>query len=142
MLRIFKLSKYSSSLKIVGEVINEKKVELGVAILITFLLLLVSASLMFYIEHEVQPEAFPDMFASLWWAIATLTTIGYGDVYPITGLGKLLSGVIALLGIGLVALPTGVISGAFIEKIMAQRKKKDSLHKTICPHCGKEIVLF
>lgn len=139
MLRVLKLSRYSKSLNIIGEILNEKKTELGVAIFVTFLLLVFSASLMFYIENDAQPEAFPDMLSSLWWAIATLTTIGYGDVYPITGLGKLLSGIIAILGIGLVALPTGIFSGAFIEKIMAQRKRKETLEKKVCPHCGKEI---
>lgn len=69
-----------------------------------------------------------------WWAIATLTTVGYGDVYPITALGKFVSGTIAVLGIGLVALPTGLISAGFIDKI---GKTKSAPNK--CPHCGKDL---
>ena len=89
---------------------------------------------MYYIEGKAQPEQFSNVLASFWWAIATLTTVGYGDVYPITGLGKFVSGFIAILGIGLIALPTGIISAGFMEKIGKQNTKE-----TNCPHCGKEI---
>ena len=92
------------------------------------------SSLIYFIENEAQPEAFPNIFASFWWAIATLTTVGYGDVYPITGWGKFLSGIIAFLGIGVVALPTGIISSGFMQKL--ERRKKQ-INK--CPHCGKSI---
>ncbi|MDO5576496.1 MAG: potassium channel family protein, partial [Fibrobacter sp.] len=71
---------------------------------------------------------------SIWWAVATLTTVGYGDIYPVTVLGKFLSGIIAILGIGIVALPTGIISSGFMSE-MAYREKR--LH--ICPHCGKKL---
>ena len=91
---------------------------------------------MYYVEGDKQPDLFPNILASFWWAIATLTTVGYGDVYPITGLGKLMSGLIAILGIGLVALPTGLISAGFISKIEI-RKQTDPDKK--CPHCGKQI---
>ena len=89
---------------------------------------------MYYVEGEAQPDKFPNIVACFWWAIATLTTVGYGDVYPITALGKVISGLIAMLGIGLVALPTGIVSAGFMEKI--GRNKKESRK---CPHCGKEI---
>ena len=88
---------------------------------------------MFYVESEKQPDAFSNILVSFWWAVATLTTVGYGDIYPVTGLGKFISGIIALLGIGLVALPTGIIGAGFVEKI---GKKKESKK---CPHCGKDI---
>ncbi len=97
---------------------------------------------MFYIENNAQPDVFPNILSSIWWAVATLTTIGYGDIYPITGAGKLLSGIIALLGIGLIALPTGILSGAFIEKVSeAKANKKIEEMKMICPHCKKEIQI-
>jgi voltage-gated potassium channel len=70
----------------------------------------------------------------MWWVVATLTTVGYGDVYPITGLGKLLASLIALLGIGMVALPTGVISAGFSEEVQTRKAAT-----TVCPHCGKQI---
>lgn len=90
---------------------------------------------MYYIENEAQPEQFPNIIASIWWAVATLTTVGYGDVYPVTVIGKILSGVIAVLGIGLVALPTGIISSGFITEVS---NIKQSKHR-VCPHCGKEF---
>ncbi len=91
---------------------------------------------MYFVEGEKQPELFPNILETFWWAIATLTTVGYGDVYPVTGFGKIISGIIALLGIGLVALPTGLISAGFINKIEDKKKEKKN---TKCPHCGKEI---
>jgi voltage-gated potassium channel len=89
---------------------------------------------MFYIENEAQPDKLSSIGDSLWWSVATLTTVGYGDVYPITPLGKLLSAVIALIGIGFIALPTGILSSAFIEQV---RNEKSLCKK--CPHCGNDI---
>jgi voltage-gated potassium channel len=93
---------------------------------------------MFSVENPVQPDKFPNIFASIWWAVATMTTSGYGDVYPITTLGKIISGIVAFLGIGLIALPTGIISAGFIEKI---NKSKDEKKSYFCPHCGKKVDL-
>lgn len=133
LLRIFKITRYSNALKLIGKVLKRKKEELFLTMFLTFLLLLVSSSLMFYIEHDAQPKNFSNIFQSFWWAVATMTTIGYGDIYPVTALGKFLSGIIAILGIGLVALPTGIVSSSFIETM-----KENNQEKT-CPHCGREI---
>lgn len=130
LFRVIKIARYSKALSLIGDVLKRKKEELFLTIFITFLLLLVASSLMFYVEHDAQPEQFSNIFQSFWWAIATLTTIGYGDIYPVTALGKLLSAVIALLGIGLVALPTGILSAGFMDSL-----KKNENPKT-CPHCG------
>ncbi|MFA9389812.1 MAG: ion transporter [Prolixibacteraceae bacterium] len=135
-LRILKVNRYNNSLNIIGAVIREKKSELAVTGFVTFLILLLASFLMYYVEGEKQPEQFPNILASFWWAIATLTTVGYGDVYPITALGKVISGFIALLGIGLVALPTGLISAGFMSKI--EKRNQNDIEKT-CPHCGKPI---
>jgi voltage-gated potassium channel len=137
LFRILKIARYSKSLKMIGKVLKQKKEALILTLFVCFLLLLIASSLMYYIEHEAQPEEFPDIFSSFWWAIATLTTIGYGDVYPVTALGKFLSGIIALLGIGLIALPTGIIGAGFIEALEEEKKKKDE--KAFCPYCGKKI---
>jgi voltage-gated potassium channel len=134
--RILKISRYNSTLNLIGAVIKDKKAELGMTLFVTFLILVIASFLMFHIEGPVQPDKFPNVFSTMWWAIATLTTIGYGDVFPITGLGKVLSGIIALLGIGLVALPTGIISAGFIEKL---NKVKSGKKITVCPHCREEI---
>lgn len=134
-LRVLKINRYNNSLNLIWSVVKEKKTELAITGFLTFLILLIASFIMFYVEGEKQPEAFPNILASFWWAIATLTTVGYGDIYPITGMGRLISGLIAILGIGLVALPTGIVSAGFIEKIS---KKNDLSEK--CPHCGKEIT--
>lgn len=136
ILRVLKVNRYSSSLELIGEVLNKKKYELLVTLFVTVLLLLLASSVMYYIENPSQPETFPNIIAAFWWAVATLTTVGYGDVYPVTGLGKLVSGIIALLGIGLVALPTGIISSGFME-VLAERRKTNGPIK--CPSCGTAI---
>ena len=136
VLRILKISRYSSSLKLIRDVLKEKSNEIGMIFLIAFILLIISGFVMFSIENKVQPDVFPDVFASLWWAVITLTTVGYGDIYPVTALGKLINGFVAVLGIGLITLPAGIISAGFIEKSRTRKENK----KKICPHCGKEIV--
>ena len=146
LLRVMKLSRHSESLRMIRRVLRNSKAELGVTVFVVFILLIVSSSLMYYIEHDAQPEAFQNIGQGFWWAVATLTTVGYGDIYPVTGLGKLISGLIALLGIGLVALPTGIISSAFMTEL--DNKNKEEKHCTFdhttmttryCPHCGEKL---
>jgi len=132
-MRIFKIHRYNNSLTLIYSVIKEKKSELAITRFVALLILLVASFLMYNVEGDVQPDKFPNMLSCLWWAIATLTTVGYGDVYPVTGLGKFLSAIIAVLGIGLVALPTGIISAGFVDKI--GKKKREPKR---CPHCGEE----
>jgi voltage-gated potassium channel len=142
LLRIFKLGRYSKSLKTIQYIFKETKAELSITVFVTFVLMILSSTLMYYIEHDAQPEKFASIGDAVWWAVATLTTVGYGDVYPVTALGKILSGIIALIGIGFVALPTGIISSAFIEKIQAEKKSKKSKkvkNKECCPTCGKNL---
>lgn len=134
-LRILKINRYNSSLTLIRDVLREKRSEIGITFFIAILILLISGFAMYTIENPVQPDKFPNMFSSLWWAVATLTTVGYGDIYPITTVGKVISSIVAFLGIGLVALPTGIISSGFITKLNQSRNKKS----IICPHCGKEI---
>ena len=117
ILRILKINRYTKSLTLIMNVLKRKKEQLMVTLFVTFLLLLLSSSIMYHLESDSQPDAFPNIIASFWWAIATLTTVGYGDVYPITVMGKFLSAIIALLGIGIVAIPTGIISSGFIEEL-------------------------
>ncbi len=142
ILRILKLKRHIQSIDMIVQVFRDKWDEIGVTFFATSVLLLVAAVLMYYIEGEVQPENFPNIPATLWWAVATLTTVGYGDVFPITGMGRILSGIIAVLGIGLVALPTGILSAAFLEELQAKRKKsRKKLKKedAVCPHCGEPL---
>lgn len=145
LLRVFKLNRYMDSMGVLSRVLRREKEQLLITVFMTFLLMLIASSMMYYLENKAQPEAFPNIIASFWWAIATLTTVGYGDVYPVTGLGRILSGIIALLGIGLVALPTGIISSGFLAELEDQKKKdqapKERIH-IICPSCGTHIVEF
>ncbi len=134
LFRVFKISRYSKSLKLISSVLKEAKEELFVSIFIVFILMVFSATLMFYIENDAQPEKFQNIGDAFWWAIATLTTVGYGDIYPITSYGKFLSAIIALLGIGFVALPTGIISSEFIRRVQNNKTFKNNDCK--CPKCG------
>lgn len=135
LLRLLKLKRYFKSLSIIQNVIVKTKNEIMVTIFLVFILLILASTLMYNIEKTAQPEAFKNIGQAMWWAVATLTTVGYGDIYPITGLGKILSTFIALLGIGIVALPTGIISSAYIDEV---RKLRNNT-QCECPHCGKEI---
>jgi voltage-gated potassium channel len=85
---------------------------------------LFSASAIYYLEHEAQPEKFSSITESIWWATVSLATVGYGDVYPVTAGGKIFASIISLIGIGIVAIPTGIISASFVEEIHNQRKGK------------------
>ena len=131
LFRLFKVSRYVKSLRTIKNVFVEKKEELLIAIFSVLLLLVFSSSLMYFVEHEAQPEKFTSIPAAMWWGIATLTTIGYGDMYPITAWGKFLGGIIALLGIGLFALPAGILASGFAGEIQKKETKKQK-----CPHCG------
>lgn len=141
LLRIFKLNRYTRALGLFTHVFYEKRNELGITLFVMFLMLLMSSTIMYYLESDVQPEEFPDIISTFWWSVATLTTVGYGDVYPVTGWGKLISGIIAVLGIGLVALPTGILSAGFIEKLEEGSKEKEKKEQpfNFCPHCGERL---
>lgn len=89
---------------------------------------------MYFVENEAQPEQFSSIPATMWWGVTTLTTVGYGDVHPVTPLGKLLAAVIAILGIGVFALPTGILAVSFVEEMRGRPERP-----AVCPHCGKEL---
>ncbi|MDR1956302.1 MAG: ion transporter [Treponema sp.] len=144
LLRILKLNRYNNAVELIAQVFRGEKEKIFTTIFMTGLMLLLASSVMYYVENTAQPDKFPNIIATLWWAVATLTTVGYGDVYPITTIGKVLSGVIALLGIGLVALPAGIISSGFIKAISKEEQQEGiradgPAGKRVCPHCGKEI---
>lgn len=138
-LRILKIGRYNNSLSLIITVVKEKKTELFLTGFIAFLIILIASFLMFYAEHEAQPQKFPDILSCFWYAIATLTTVGYGDIYPITRVGQFLSGLIAIMGIGIVALPTGIISSGFINKLKKEKKHTVNPKTNKCPHCGKDL---
>lgn len=135
LFRLAKLGRYSRALQAIWQVVRGKRAELVIALLWMAVVLVVASSLMYMAENEQQPEAFSSIPATMWWGIMTLTTVGYGDVYPITVLGKLTAAVIAVVGIGLFALPAGILGSAFVEL----REQQSAERSAVCPHCGKSI---
>jgi voltage-gated potassium channel len=136
ILRVLKLARYSRTLRIFGAVFKAKRPDIALMTLFLAVLVVVASSLMYFVEHAAQPDRFSSIPAAMWWSVMTLTTVGYGDIYPITPLGKLVGAMIALIGIGFFALPAGVLAGAFAEELA---KRRSSASPKTCPHCGKEI---
>ncbi len=138
--RIVKLARYSRALRLLGQVLLDRKEELISIFFVLMTLLIVSSSLMYFVEHEVQPTVFPNIPATMWWGIITLTTVGYGDTFPVTAVGQSIAAVIAILGIGMFALPAGILGAAFTEALADLRTKhKKNEPEPHCPHCGKNI---
>jgi voltage-gated potassium channel len=131
--RIAKLGRYVSALGLMGRVVKTRKEELVVTSVLMLFMLVIAASLMYHAENVVQPDNFPSIISTMWWAVATLTTVGYGDVYPVTAAGRFLASLVAILGIGFFALPISILGSGFVEEL----QKHDS--HIYCPHCGKEI---
>lgn len=142
LLRLFKVNRYTSALSTIADVFKKKASQLISSMIVVSLLMIIASVLMYNVENEAQPDKFQNAFSGLWWAVATLTTVGYGDIYPVTAAGKILSAIIALLGIGLVAVPTGIISAGFTENLQEKQKEKEKEEtdeKKFCPYCGKRI---
>ena len=114
--RLFRINAYYDSLNVITEVISGKKQQLLSSVFIISILMIASSLCMYSLEHEAQPEVFSNAFSGIWWSVSTLLTVGYGDIYPITTLGKVFSIFIAFLGVGMVAIPTGIISAGFVEQ--------------------------
>lgn len=114
--RLFRINAYYDSLNVITEVIVSKKQQLLSSVFIITVLMLASSLCMYSLEHEAQPEVFANAFSGIWWSVSTLLTVGYGDIYPITALGKAVSIVITFLGVLMVAIPTGIISAGFVEQ--------------------------
>lgn len=140
LLRIFKVNRYTKALSTIAAVFKSKISQLLSSMFVVALLMIIAFVLMFSIENSAQPKVFDNAFSALWWAIATITTVGYGDIYPVTVAGKILSTIIALLGIALVAVPTGIISAGFIEQVTDSKKgEQEDTEKSYCPYCGHKL---
>lgn len=114
--RLFRINAYYDSLNVITEVLTSKKQQLLSSVFILLVLMLGSSLCMYSLEHEAQPEVFQNAFSGIWWSVSTLLTVGYGDIYPVTTLGKLFGTIIAFLGVGMVAIPTGIISAGFVDQ--------------------------
>lgn len=135
LFRLFRVTRYAHALKLIRDVIVEHKEELLLCFSFIIFTLLISSSVMYYLEHSVQPERFKSIPATLWWGVITMTTTGYGDMYPVTAAGKFFGGIVLIAGIALFALPTGIIASGFIEQIRRPKRKKGIR----CPHCNEWI---
>ncbi len=129
LLRLIKISRYSESVRTLGIVLNAKKEELFATAFAVFILLIFASSLMYFVESSAQPQSFGSIPDAMWWGVVTLTTVGYGDIYPITPIGRFLGSMLAFLGIGIFALPAGIISSGFSEEV--QRKKQQKITESL-----------
>lgn len=125
---IFKLIRHSPSFQLIGEVLISVKDELVTAYTACLIMVSFSAILMYYVERDAQPDVFANVGDSIWWAVVTFTTTGYGDIYPITPLGKFFGIIISLLGIAMIAIPTGIVSSAFINIIQHRMRSNIKKH--------------
>ena len=160
MLRVFKFSRYSRGVHVMLDVLKKRKEELVATLGMLVTLLIVSSTVVYYAERNVQPEKFSSIPESMWWGIATLTTVGYGDMAPVTILGRIFGSIVAVGGLLLVALPTGIVGAGFVaefekyafkegveeiaetivEEVERQEIAGESEAETVCPHCGHPVA--
>ena len=142
LVRILKMGRYAHAVRTLTNVIVRKKEELAMSMFVAVMILILSASVMYFAENERQPDAFRSIPASMWWAVVTLTSVGYGDVSPETDLGKLMGAFICMIGVMLVALPTGILASGFADEIREQKEGKKEVGSNFqyCPHCGKHLT--
>ena len=120
--RLFRINYYFDSLSVIVAVLKNRKQQLMSSVFIIGILMIASSLCMYSLEHEAQPEVFQNAFSGIWWAASSLLTVGYGDIYPITTLGKIFGIFITFLGVGVVAIPTGIISAGFVEQYAEMKK--------------------
>ena len=161
ILRVFRIHHYADPLRVIGDVIKKKQGQLLSSIFIVFILMVAASLMMYNLEHEAQPEAFANAFSGFWWAANTLLTVGYGDIVPVTLAGKVCGTLLTFLGVGIVAIPTGILSAGFMEQVSIVREKavvegvirdtafaeeerraeevKAAVEYSYCPYCGKRL---
>jgi voltage-gated potassium channel len=133
ILRLFRINSYYDQLNVITEILVSKKQQLFASVFIIMILMLASSLCMYSVEHDAQPEVFQNAFSGIWWATSTLLTVGYGDIYPITITGKIMGILISFLGVGMVAIPTGIISAGFVEqyqklKTVGEYAEEENIH--------------
>lgn len=132
-LRLFRLTAYMKSARLVKNVFKAKANDLKLSLVLIMFLIIIASCLVYFSEHLVQPETFSSIPATIWWAVITVTSVGYGDMVPVTVWGKIFTGIIALMGLAVFALPAGIITAGFLEETRKLKKQKPEF----CPHCGK-----
>lgn len=136
LLRIGHAGRVGRSVAMASRIIHAQRTELLLSLGAIAFLLLVGSTAVYYAEHEAQPRAFGSIPAALWWGVATVTTVGYGDVYPVTVAGRILGGILAVLGISSFALPTAILGGAFMRELQRRETLRGESH---CPTCGQRV---
>lgn len=132
--RVFKIGRYSEAAQTLIRVTKSRREELCVSLCMVFLLLVITSTAMYCAEKDAQPAVFSSIPKTMWWSVATLTTIGYGDMYPVTAAGRTIGSLTALFGIALFALPTAILGSGFMEEMHRARAKPAK-----CPHCDGEL---
>ena len=133
LLKVLRLENFEDSMERIGKALCRRKELILVALTMMLLCIYASASLLYHVEHTAQPNVFTSVPATFWWAMVTLTTIGYGDMVPISPLGKLFSGLVSIFGIGIFALPTAIVTAAIVEAGASDRVT------LLCKHCGQPV---
>jgi len=128
LLRVFKLTRYFSSFELLLNVLHEERKNLAGIFVLLLVILTLAASALYLVERDIQPDKFGSIPQAMWWAIAALTTVGYGDVYPLSAAGQILGSLVTIVGIGMVALPSGILASAFSEQT---RRKREYLQLAI-----------
>jgi voltage-gated potassium channel len=157
LFRILKLTRYSRSMQTMGGAFRRSREELVITLSAAGMAVLIASSVMYFAENAAQPDQFSSIPASMWWGVVTLTTLGYGDIYPVTLPGQIMGGVFAISGILLIALPTAILGAAFVEELRGgtERPSDDSAHddlahgdaapagathdRALCPACGQPV---
>ena len=129
-----RLGRYFEGIRTLGMVLRSKIYELLTVVVVLGVMLVLASSVMYYAEHRAQPDDFASIPEAMWWSIITLTTVGYGDVSPVTPMGKFMAGIIAVMGIGMFALPAGILGSGFLSEIQRQNRSN-----RFCPHCGEPL---
>lgn len=137
LVRIIRIGRYSSSLRTFAAVFVARKEELSIAVFAELILLVVSGASLYFVEHNAQPDVFTSipMSMSMWWGMSTLTTVGYGDMVPITVWGQFLAMIVSLLGIAMFALPVGILGAGFVEEV----SHGSDYEEPACPCCGEPL---
>ena len=139
LLRMLKFNRYTTALSRIGNVVKNRAPQLISSMIVLFILMIISSLLMYHAENEIQPDVFKNAFSGIWWTTSSITNLGYGDIFPVTTLGKILSIIVALFGISLIAVPTGIIAAGFSEDVITERKEASKEQKHFCPYCGKNL---
>lgn len=135
---LFRINSQYDSFNVITSVLNETRNQILSSVFIVIVLMMSSSLCMYSAEHTVQPDVFNNAFSGMWWSISTILTVGYGDIYPITTLGRVMAIIIALLGVGVVAIPTGIISAGFVEHYN-KFKRFSTSDKRVTETCFKNI---